>query len=72
MKTINNLKYTLLAFALSGLFLTACKKEQQQQTKTDQTVTGKLKLDAVSLTEDFEVGATSTLHAFHQALDRFR
>jgi hypothetical protein len=69
MKISTHLLYPAIVIALSGSFLTSCKKGSDLQSKTPQTEiavnpASKLHLDAVSLTEDFEVGATSPKTAY--------
>jgi hypothetical protein len=69
MKISKHLLFPAIAIAISGSFFTSCKKGNDFQSKTPQaetaaSVTSKLHLDAVSLTEDFEVGTTSPKTAY--------
>jgi hypothetical protein len=68
MKIFNKLAVPALAFALSGLFLTSCKKDNTYSAPEQVSVAKGKNLSSsfasVVLTEDFEVGSTSPKTAY--------
>jgi hypothetical protein len=67
MVNVNKLKLTVFAFMATGLLITGCQKnEGVKSTDPSTTVsnTNSLKLDAVSLSQGFEVGSTSPKTAY--------
>jgi len=69
MKISKHLLYPVFALAISGSLFTGCKKGTDFQSKAPQaetavSSTSKLHLDAVTLSQDFEVGSTSPKTAY--------
>ncbi|MEO7212207.1 hypothetical protein [Mucilaginibacter sp.] len=57
-------KFSLLLLATAGVLATGCQKNEGVKTEKADTETVALKTDAVTLTQGFEVGATSPKTAY--------
>lgn len=72
MKIFKSIFYPVVAIAISGSFFAGCKKSSDLQSTAAQTEiaaksTSKIHLDAITLTQDFEVGSTSPKTAYDVA-----
>lgn len=64
MNYFSNAKFSLLLLATAGLLATGCQKNENLKAETPAAETVGLKTDAVTLTQGFEVGATSPKTAY--------